>query len=139
MGLFANRKARNRRRSEKASWEMPEIDWRRLTYGMSGFAAVAAFLWLIVSALDQPIDRVVVEGRFQRVSPMDVEQAVRDRIHDAGLVTVDLETLQRAIEALPWVDTASVGRAWPRGLQVRVIEQVAAARWGANGLLNDRG
>ena len=28
---------------------------------------------------------------------------------------------------------------WPRGLEVRVIEQVAAARWGANGLLNARG
>jgi cell division protein FtsQ len=139
MSLFANRKARNRRRAEKASWEMPEIDWRRLAYGASGFAAVTAFLWLIVTALDQPIDRVVVQGRFQRVSSMDVQQAVRDRVHDAGLVTVDLDTVQRGIESLPWVDTVSVGRAWPRGLQVRVVEQVAAARWGANGLLNDRG
>ena len=139
MGLFANRKARNRRRAEKASWEMPEIDWRRLAYGASGFGAVAAFLWLIVTALDQPIDRVVVQGRFQRVSSMDVQQAVRDRVHDAGLVTVDLDTVQRGIESLPWVDTVSVGRSWPRGLQVRVVEQVAAARWGANGLLNDRG
>jgi cell division protein FtsQ len=139
MSLFANRKARNRRRAEKASWEMPEIDWRRLAYGASGFGAVAAFLWLIVTALDQPIDRVVVQGRFQRVSSMDVQQAVRDRVHDAGLVTVDLDTVQRGIESLPWVDTVSVGRSWPRGLQVRVVEQVAAARWGANGLLNDRG
>jgi cell division protein FtsQ len=94
---------------------------------------------LIVTALDQPIDRVVVQGRFQRVSSMDVQQAVRDRVHDAGLVTVDLDTVQRGIESLPWVDTVSVGRSWPRGLQVRVVEQVAAARWGANGLLNDRG
>jgi len=94
---------------------------------------------LIVAALDQSIDRVVLQGRFQRVSPMDVEQAVRDLIHGAGLVTVDLTTVQRAIEKLPWVDAASVGRAWPRGLQVRVVEQVAAARWGTNGLLNNRG
>ena len=35
-----------------------------------------------------------------------------------------------AIEALPWVDTVSVSRAWPRGLHVQVVEQVAAARWG---------
>lgn len=139
MSMFGNRKPRNRRRAEKSSWQMPEIDWRRLTYGVSGLAAVGAFLWLIVAALDQPIDRVIVQGRFQRVSPMEVEQAVRDRLHDAGLVTVDLATLQRAIEGLPWVDSASVGRAWPRGLQVRVVEQVAAARWGANGLLNARG
>jgi cell division protein FtsQ len=137
--MFGQRKARNRRRTETTSWQMPQIDWRRLGYAVSGLAAVGAFVWLIVAALDQPIDRVVVQGRFQRVSAIEVERAVRDRLHDAGLVTVDLETLQRAIEELPWVDTAAVGRAWPRGLEVRIVEQVAAARWGANGLLNARG
>jgi cell division protein FtsQ len=139
MAMFGNRKPRNRKRTEEAAWQMPQIDWKRLASATSGLAVVGAFLWLIVTALDQPIDRVLVQGRFQRVSPMEVEQAVRDRLHDAGLVTADLATLQRAIETLPWVDSASVGRAWPRGLEVRVVEQVAAARWGANGLLNARG
>jgi cell division protein FtsQ len=32
-----------------------------------------------------------------------------------------------------------VQRAWPRALSVTVVEQVAAARWGENGLLNTRG
>jgi cell division protein FtsQ len=32
-----------------------------------------------------------------------------------------------------------VQRAWPRGLRVVVTEQVPAARWGENGLLNTRG
>jgi cell division protein FtsQ len=139
MSIFGNRKLRNRRRAETSSWELPQLDWARLAWGSAGLAAVGAFLWLLVTALDQPIDRVLVQGRFQRVSSMDVEQAVRDRTHDAGLVTADLASLQRAIESLPWVDTASVARAWPRGLEVRVVEQVAAARWGANGLLNARG
>lgn len=139
MGLLDNRKPRNRRRAEASSWQLPQIDWGRLGWGGLGLATVGAFLWLLVSALDQSIDRVLVQGRFQRVSPMDVEQAVRDRIHDAGLVTVDLANLQHAIEALPWVDTATVARAWPRGLEVRIVEQVAAARWGSNGLLNARG
>ena len=40
---------------------------------------------------------------------------------------------------MPWVDAVSVQRAWPRGLHVLVIEQVAAARWGETGLLNTRG
>jgi len=137
--MFGNRKPRNRRRAESTGWQMPAVDWRRIGSGLLGFAVVAAFAWLIVAALDQPIDRVGVQGRFQRVSAMEVEQAVRERTQEAGLVTIDLETLQTAIEALPWVDTASVGRSWPRGLQVRIVEQVAAARWGANGLLNARG
>jgi len=139
MAMFGSRKPRNRKRAEESGWQLPQIDWQRLASAASGLAVVGAFLWLIVTALDQPIDRVLVQGRFQRVSPLEVEQAVRDRLHDAGLVTADLGTLQRALESLPWVDSASVGRAWPRGLEVRVVEQVAAARWGANGLLNARG
>ena len=47
--------------------------------------------------------------------------------------------MRKAIRRLPWVDTVSVQRAWPRGLRVVVSEQVAAARWRENGLLNTRG
>ena len=81
-------------------------------------------------ALDQPIETVSASGRFQRVSPVDVEQAVKQRVRNSGLVSVDLDAVRAAIEALPWVDTVSVSRAWPRGLHVEVVEQVAAARWG---------
>lgn len=139
--MLGPRKSRNRRRSEgfASRWQWITIDWRTLSYALAAIAIVSGLGGLIVYALDQPIDKVTVQGRFQRVSPMEVEQAVRERIHDAGLVSVDLATLQRAIDALPWVDTSSVARVWPRGLEVTVVEQVAAARWGTNGLLNARG
>jgi cell division protein FtsQ len=94
---------------------------------------------LTVGALDQEITQVAVTGRFQRVSPVEVEQAVKARVRDMGLVSVDLNAVQRAVEQLPWVDTATVERQWPRALNIRVVEQVPAARWGANGLLNTRG
>lgn len=130
--MFTNRKARNRRRAEESGWTLPAIDWRSLAYGAAGIAVVASFAWIVVRALDNPIESVTVQGRFQRVSPMEVEQAVRERINDAGLVSVNLAALQGSLEALPWVDTVSVARVWPRGLQVRVVEQVAAARWGSS-------
>lgn len=137
--MFSSRKVRNRRRAEESGWKLPTVDWRSLAYGAAGVAVVASFAWIIVRALDNPIDTVTVQGRFQRVSPMELEQAVRERINDAGLVSVDLAGLQGSLEQLPWVDTVSVARVWPRGLRVRVVEQVAAARWGSNGLLNARG
>ncbi len=106
-------------------------------------AAVLAVLGiagsLALGALDQNITQVNVSGRFQRVSPLEVEQAVKARVRDMGLVSVDLEAVRRAVEQLPWVDHATVARSWPRALEIRVTEQVAAARWGANGLLNTRG
>lgn len=130
---------RNRRREQGVPSRLPALPWRPLAAlaalaGIVGGAASA-----IVWALDQPIETVVVHGSFQRVSVLDVERAVKERVRGAGLVTVHLETVRRAIEQLPWVDVVTVERAWPRGLRVRVTEQVAAARWGANGLLNSRG
>lgn len=137
--LNGSRKNKNRRRSEGSGWQWPSVDWRRLGLAAAGLAVVGTFAAVLVDALDQPIDRVTVEGSFQRVSPIEVEQAVRTHLQDAGLVSADLDTVREAIKALPWVDSASVGRQWPRALHVQVIEQQAAARWGANGLLNARG
>ena len=135
--MIGNR-PRNRRREER-SWQWPEVDWRRIGRISAALAAVGLLGLLVTRALDEPIDEVTLEGRFQRVSPLELEQAVRQRVDGAGLVSVDLAALQRSVEALPWVDRATVARAWPRGLRIEVTEQVAAARWGADGLLNARG
>ena len=130
---------RNRRRSEERRWQFPALEWRRVLQAAAGLAAIGLLAALLQHALDRPVTAVAVEGRFQRVSPLEVEQAVRERLQGAGLVSADLAGVQRALESLPWVDTASVARAWPTGLKVNLSEQVAAARWGANGLLNARG
>lgn len=130
---------KNRRRREVRRWRLPALEWRRVGLTIAGVVAIALIAGAIAWTLDQPIDRVTVAGRFQRVAPPDVEQIVRLRIGTAGLASVDLEAVRRAIDRLPWVDRASVQREWPRSLRVTVVEQVAAARWGGNGLLNVRG
>ena len=55
--------------------------------------------------LDQPIESVAVAGRFQRVSPADVERAVKQKVRNVGLVSVDLADVRKAIASIPWVDT----------------------------------
>jgi cell division protein FtsQ len=137
--MFGLENRRNRRKQEQRRWQLPAIDWRALAVSTASIAGIVALVAAVGWTLDQPIQRVAVQGRFQRVSPLDVEQAVKQRVRGAGLVSVNLPAVQRAIESLPWVDSASVARAWPRGLRVIVTEQVAAARWGTNGLLNARG
>jgi cell division protein FtsQ len=130
---------RNRRREAQQPSRLAAVPWKRILTAAGVLGIVTGGAGAIVWALDQPIETVAVQGSFQRVSALDVEKAVKERVRGAGLVTVDLETVQRAIEQLPWVDGVTVERAWPRGLRVTVAEQVAAARWGANGLLNARG
>jgi len=132
-------RTRNRRKHGEARWRLPSINWKRLLIPLGAAAVIAAAVGGVSWLLDQPIQTIAIEGRFQRVSPIEVEQSVKQRVRGVGLISVDLRTVRRSIETIPWVDTVSVQRAWPRGLRVFVTEQVAAARWGANGLLNTRG
>lgn len=132
-------KPKNRHRQVRRALRLPQINWRRLAMSVLTLAGIGAAVLAVGWTIDQPIETVAVEGRFQRVQAVDVEQAVKERVRGAGLISVNLASVQRAIRQLPWVDGVTVQRAWPRGLRVVVSEQVAAARWGANGLLNARG
>lgn len=135
------RRSRNRRKPHEAQrrWRLPALNYRALGIGATVIAVTALLAGGAVWALDQPIETVGVQGRFQRVSPVDVERVVKAQLHSAGLLSVDLSAVRRAIHTLPWVDAVSVERSWPRGLTVLVVEQTAAARWGERGLLNTRG
>src|SRR5215470_7038783 len=130
-----------RKQAEKKGpfWAGWSVDWRRWGVTLASLAGLAAAIGVVLWTLDQPIEAVAVAGRFQRVSPAGVERAVKERVHNVGLVSVDLGAVRKAIAAIPWVDTVTVQRAWPHGLRVVVAEQVAAARWRETGLLNTRG
>jgi len=135
-----NTRVRNRRReSGGRGLRMPAINWRRWMPAGAVVLAVLALVFGVRQALDQPVERVAISGRFQRVLPLDVEKAVRSRVGQRGMVAVNLQAISRAVEQIPWVDRASVARSWPRGLHVQVVEQIPVARWGETGLLNTRG
>jgi cell division protein FtsQ len=133
-----NRRKANRRANEPRL-TLPAINVRRWAVPALILAAILAAAAALCLYLDQPIQRVLISGRFQRVSPGDVERAVKDKVRGAGLVSVDLAAVRASVRALPWVDVVSVQRAWPRALALNVTEQVAAARWGESGLINIRG
>ena len=114
------------------------VDWMRWTVRLAWPVGVAAVCIAILVSMNRPVQHVRIEGTFQRVRANDVERVVRQSLH-GGFVTANLATLREGIEDLPWVDRARLRRQWPTGLVVEVTEQVAAARWGEDGLLNARG
>jgi len=131
---------KNKPKETKPRWRWPTvvIEWRT-------YARRAALLLLLVGglaaltwALDRPVSVISMDGSFQRVSPGQIEKAVAP-FSQAGFMSADLDGIQRAVEALPWVEHARIQRHWPNSLHVTVIEQTAAARWGDSGLLNTRG
>jgi hypothetical protein len=73
-----NRKRNNRRSAPRLRlFKLPALPWRRIGMSLAGLSVIAlAFLGLTL-LLNQPIQRVIVSGRLQRVSALDVEKIVR--------------------------------------------------------------
>jgi cell division protein FtsQ len=137
-----HRKRNNRRaapRKRRFNLKMPALNWPRIGLNATGFAVIVMALAALGWLLDQPIQRVIVTGRLQRVSAMDVEKVVRTHLGGVGLVTVRLGDISRGVASLPWVARAAVQRSWPRGLKIEIVEQTAVARWNSDGLINASG
>ncbi|MDE2051088.1 MAG: FtsQ-type POTRA domain-containing protein, partial [Gammaproteobacteria bacterium] len=133
------KRTRNRIKARETAAARRLVPWRAVGRVLAVGGALFATLCVVFWALDQPIRTVQVTGRFQHVSPGEIEQIVARQAGGQGLLTVDLPAVGRAIHALPWVDAVSVERDWPHGLSVLVVEQLAAARWGHDGLVNANG
>ncbi len=134
---MANR--RRHRGSAGRSRFAPSPRLQRILLSMTGVSCACVLVGVLVHAANQPIERIVVTGVLQHVTANQVEDVVRAELGGAGLVTVHLSRISRALGRLPWVDRAAVRRSWPRGLAIQIVEQVALARWNGAGLLNARG
>ena len=114
------------------------FNWRAVLWPPVVLAAVFTTFDGARALLDQPVRRLVVEGTFQRVTPLQIEATVEGDI-DGGFLSLDLDSVSERVQSLDWVDRVKIGRAWPDTLVVDVTEHQAAARWGDKGLLNVRG
>src|SRR5882724_3838950 len=134
-------RTKNRRKyqAERKRWRLPAVNWRRWGVLTAIVLALGVCLGSVRWMLDQPIETVVVVGRFQHVLPTDIERAVKAQTRGASVLNIDLARIRRTVESIQWVDKATIRRSWPRGVEVAIIEQIAAARWRESGLLNTRG
>jgi cell division protein FtsQ len=85
-----------------------------------------------------PVQKIVVSGQRQFIDDEQIEQLVR-RTQAGSFFSVDVEQTHLDVEALPWVYRASVRKRWPNGLEIYVVEQVPAAHWNGDLLLNQYG
>ena len=85
-----------------------------------------------------PLEVVKIEGDFRYLDKARLQGVVESHL-DGGFFSADVGMICEAIEAMPWVASATVKRVWPDRLSVRVTEQVPVARWGQHGYLNAHG
>ena len=133
------RKQARRKKQKKAAWfKMPRIRVAHVVAPFVAIGAVIATYLASASMLDRPIRSIEISGPFQRVTALQIEEAISDEMTD-GFVSADLAVIQRRIVELPWIDQAMVARRWPSRIRISVTEQMPAAIWGERGLLNVRG
>jgi cell division protein FtsQ len=132
------KQARRRKPKKTMRFRLPALRLGLIIAPLLVLAVVVGTYYLSSSALDRPIRSIEIHGPFQRVTALQIEEAISTELED-GFVSADLSAIQRRIVALPWIDAATVARRWPSRLRITVTEQVPAAIWGESGLLNVRG
>ncbi|MEJ2141732.1 MAG: FtsQ-type POTRA domain-containing protein [Gammaproteobacteria bacterium] len=107
--------------------------------------AVIIFLWLSNALVQKvqdpsfmPVNKIRIKGEMKYVTEAMLQKSVTGLL-GGGFFSTDVEKIQRAVEALPWVERASVRRVWPETLFIQVIEQQPMAKWEPEGFINVHG
>jgi len=85
-----------------------------------------------------PIREIEVRGELVRVDGKEVTKIVKHSL-DGNYFSLNLLRLERQIEKMPWVLSASLRRQWPSTLVVEIIEVHPVALWGEQKWLNFSG
>jgi len=106
---------------------------------LAGLLVAAAAGWAELRDAERfRLRTLLVHGGFTRVAPDEVYRAVQAQL-GASFLAVDLTAARAAVEALPWVATASVRREWPGTLRIAFTEEVPIATWRDTGLVDADG
>ncbi len=135
---MARKQAKRRKQKKAPVFRIPKVRVGRIVAPLVALGIVVATYHLTIAMLDRTISSIEISGPFQRVTALQIEEAISDEV-EKGFIGADLGNIRAQIVALPWIDQARVARRWPSRLSITVTEQVPAAIWGESGLLNTRG
>ena len=85
-----------------------------------------------------PVTQLTVQAEFKHVSADEIRDVVRPRL-GKGFFALDLDAVQKAVAALPWVESAEARKRWPDTLQLRIYERQPFARWNDKRLISRQG
>lgn len=111
-----------------------------LVLGGAAMLVLALLMGIMRFSLLPPVKTLVVREHLDHIQRADIEQAVQGYL-GGNFLSLNLDTVRRAIEGLPWVRRADVRRIWPTQLEVSIEEHIPVARWGEGGneLVNSHG
>ncbi|MCE9680290.1 FtsQ-type POTRA domain-containing protein [Shewanella sp. AS1] len=124
---------------------LKQVDWY-LCFGLIFLFLVLCGLtmggWKLHRVLNDadalPIEAVAIKGQRRFTSDSEIQLALQD-LMKRSFFSADVNQVQQALEALPWVYHASVRREWPAKLKIYLVEQQAVAHWNETQWLNQQG
>jgi len=137
----------NASRHRSSSWLraitrlMNAIPWRQ------GFihASIFCFWLLLITGLlqgakwiDRPVKKIQVVGDFEHIQRSVIQNEL-SALFKKSFFTLDLNAIQRQLEARAWVKKAEVERLWPDVLRVELAEENVVALWNNHGFVNAHG
>ena len=85
-----------------------------------------------------PVTQLTVQAEFKHVGAEQIRAAVQPRL-GKGFFALDLDTLQKAVAALPWVESVEARKRWPDTLLLRIYERQPFAQWNDKQLISRQG
>jgi cell division protein FtsQ len=111
-------------RREQVQYERHRQRGRRLLVISIAAAVVAAGFWTFRSPLFD-VDQIAVNGADR--SGADAVREATGIDHGDRLMTVPLDRIADRVQAMPWVESATVSRSWPGTVTVSVVERTPVA------------
>ncbi len=123
-------RSRNERGNGDGFWDRPMLINLLADILLLGGGVLLA--WAAIIAVQRlpilPLRELVVATPVDNVSRAQIEHAARSAL-TGNFFTVNLEAARTTFERMPWVRSASLRRIWPDGVELRIEEHRAAARW----------
>jgi cell division protein FtsQ len=85
-----------------------------------------------------PVTQLTVQAEFKHVTPEQLRAVVLPRL-GKGFFALDLDAVQQAVAALPWVESVQARKRWPDTLLLRIYERQPFARWNDKQLISRQG
>lgn len=128
-------------------WEPQHLQGIRYWLGVVFFISVLSSLCIgglaIYKRLSNsqlvPMRDILISGERRYVNDADLQQTLDELPMVGNFFSMDVDQVQKALVALPWVAQVSVRKQWPNKLKVYLDEHQVAARWNQQALLNDTG
>jgi len=95
--------------------------------------------WLKISNPNTfPVRTVKIIGVTNHVNHRLLRNTITAHL-SRGMLWLNVEDLEDAVNQLPWIESAALTRKWPDEIFIRITEQTPIAHWNNKQLLNNQG